>query len=135
MTRQIACPYCDDGIREYSVGLEIRVEPCPWCSGRGRMVDRRAAYRDRPAFPLLTVILAILLIVAGVALITSPIREPRAAPRTTHQPTVELGPSAGTTAGAGDTSLTVNLGASAVGSSGAPHAGVGQRAVEPVGAP
>jgi hypothetical protein len=40
-----------------------------------------------------------------------------AAPRTTHQPTVELGSSGGTTAGAGDTSLTVNLGASAVGSS------------------
>ena len=92
MTRAIVCPYCDDGIREYSVGLEVRVEACPWCSGRGHMDDRRAEVRDRPAFPAVTWILAIALVATVAYLIAVLAAAPRSAPDpTAPQPGASTG--------------------------------------------
>jgi hypothetical protein len=81
--------------------------------------DRRRPEPDRSGMVIvwMAVLFALCLLAIAIAGIVAHLA---AAPRTTHQPTVELGPSEGTTAGAGDTPLTVNLGASAVGSSGAP---------------
>ena len=72
---------------------------------------------DRPRFPLFTWILVIAAIAAVAFLIAN-----RPAPRSSHQPTVELSPGRGTTAGAGDTSPS-DLGASADGSFAAPDHG------------
>jgi hypothetical protein len=89
--------------------LDLRVDP--------ERVHQVVVYvnADRPRFPVLTWLLVIAIVAAAAFLIAN-----RSAPRSAHQSTVELGPSAGTTAGAGDTSLPVNLGASAAGPIGAP---------------
>lgn len=88
----------------------LDVEPAP---------ARRRPEPERSGFVIVWMAVAFGLVLLAIAV--AGIVATLAAPRTTHQPTVELGSSEGTTAGAGDTALTVNLGASAAGSSGAPH--------------